>query len=224
MWRLILISFGFLAAAFYQASGGADYAPAPGSLQVALRDKPFFAPPLKVAATADQSADAIAEADAPKLPPIQKPKSEKTAAAPMPKTQRAQPTFAGLSGIGKGDTGGFEITLASAARTLDGGDAIPQRPLETMGAFNADTLVEDVNRTPIDQALAVPQQPADIRSVIGSRVNIRSGPGTDYAALDQLTQGTQVEVLDRRGDWLELRNMQTGQTGWMADWLITAVN
>ncbi|WP_198586122.1 SH3 domain-containing protein [Roseovarius salinarum] len=34
MWRFIVVVFGFLALAFYELSGGADYAPRPNSLQV----------------------------------------------------------------------------------------------------------------------------------------------------------------------------------------------
>ncbi len=225
MWRLILISFGFLGFAFYEASGGADYAPDPDSLQVAMRNTPLFAAPLKLAPVEDDSTR-LAEAE---LPAVQtpKPKRIKTHNSGIDLknvAKRSETHYVGLSGIGNDEQGGFEISLASAATNLSGGNAIGQRPVETVGMFSAETLVQDVNRMPIEQALITQQQPADIRSIAGSNANMRSGPGTDYAALDQLTQGTQVEVLDRRGAWVELRNMQTGQTGWMADWLITATN
>lgn len=229
MWRFILISFGFLGLAFYQASGGSDYAPAADSLQVAMSDKPLFAAPLKVAPLEKDSAPQLAEASTATLPKIQTPKTQriKTHASGGDLdviAARDVTRFDGLSGINKGDLGGFEITLASAANSLDGGAAMDQRPVQAIGTFNAETLVQDVNQVPIEQALVVPQQETDIRSIAASSANMRSGPGTDYAAMDQLTQGTQVEVLDRRGAWVELRNMQTGQTGWMADWLITATN
>ncbi len=225
MWRFILISFGVLGFAFYEASGGADYTPAPGSLQVAMRDTPLFAAPLKPAPAEDDSTQ-VAETE---LPTVQVPKSKriKTHSSGIDlknAANRSETHYVGLSGIGNDEQGGFEISLASAATPLNGGNAMGQRPVETVGTFSAETLVQEVNRMPIEQALIAPQQPADIRSIAGSNANMRSGPGTDYAALDQLTQGTQVEVLDRRGAWVELRNMQTGQTGWMADWLITATN
>jgi hypothetical protein len=45
MWRFVLVSFVFLGWSFYELSGGADYRPAPGSLQVrAGRDAPVPAP------------------------------------------------------------------------------------------------------------------------------------------------------------------------------------
>ncbi len=229
MWRFILVSFGFLGFAFYQASGGANYAPAPDSLQVVMRGMPIFAAPLKVARAEIETDQQLVGASTAALPPVQTPKTQRiksgsSAAAPDGTVAPAETTFAGLSGIGDGDLGGFEITLASATRSLGGGDALLQRPVQTASTFTAETLVQDVNRMPIEQALIVPQQPADIRSIAAGSANMRSGPGTDFGKVDQLAQGTQVEVLDRRGAWVELRNMQSGQTGWMADWLITATN
>ncbi len=229
MWRYILISFGFLGFAFYQASGGSDYAPSPNSLQVAMKGKPLFAAPRKVAPVQDDDVRQIAEIGDSTLPPMQKPKGSRiNAPAKSMKVgagaDRPQMTLAGLSGGGDIGPGGIEITLASAARSLAGGSAMTERPVQAMGTFNAETLVQDVNRLPIEQALVAPRQPVDIRSIAGSNANMRSGPGTDFDKVDQLTQGTQVEVLDRRGAWVELRNMQTGQVGWMADWLITASN
>ena len=38
MWRFILPAFALLGLAFYELSGGADYAPVPGSLQAPLPD------------------------------------------------------------------------------------------------------------------------------------------------------------------------------------------
>jgi hypothetical protein len=215
MWRFILISFGLLGFAFYEASGGADYAPAPDSLQVAMRGKSLFATPLKV-----KPATQLAAAD------IEVPRAE-----PAPRDDmmdetvtRAQTSFDGFSGIENGTLGGFEIALASGARTLPGGDALGQRALDDIGIFSAETLVDDVNSLPFDQALVVAQPPSDIRSITRSSANMRSGPGTDYDKVEQLALGMQVEVLGHEGSWVAVRDLQTGQTGWMADWLITAAN
>lgn len=46
MWRFVVVSFVFLGWAFYQMSDGADYRPAPNSLQAhAARDAPESGPP-----------------------------------------------------------------------------------------------------------------------------------------------------------------------------------
>lgn len=71
-----------------------------------------------------------------------------------------------------------------------------------------------------------PQTPApDLRFVDGDRVNMRGGPGTDYAVVGKLVRNDMVEVLKDEGNgWLHLRDIATGQEGWMADWLVTASN
>ena len=54
---------------------------------------------------------------------------------------------------------------------------------------------------------------------------MRAGPGTDYDVLDKLTQGTEVAILFDNGDgWVELRVLDSGQQGWIADYLLVAAN
>lgn len=64
----------------------------------------------------------------------------------------------------------------------------------------------------------------DLRAVAGSRVNMRSGPGTDYGVLDTLPRGTETEVLevDATG-WARIRVIGSGQIGWMAERLLTTL-
>lgn len=70
------------------------------------------------------------------------------------------------------------------------------------------------------------QAPADLRSVAGSRVNMRSGPSTNNPILAKLSKGQMVEVLQTPGNgWVKLRVEDTGRVGWMAERLLTkAVN
>ena len=230
MWRFILISFGFLGFAFYEASGGADYAPSPDSLQVAYQGKSLFAEP-KARPEPLQIADTdSAEPEVPAL--VRRTKSQVTRTRVTKAEPRGEVTLAGLSGLSADETGGFGITLASMTRPLAGGDARGTRVAVRNATFDAETLVNDVRDIPIDEAVAATQNSAqaaelatsDIRSIAGDLANMRSGPGTDFGKVDQLSRGTSVEILDRRGDWVELRDLNTGQTGWMADWLVTAAN
>lgn len=221
MWRFILISFGFLGFAFYELSGGADYAPSPDSLQVAMRDKPLFASPSK-SKPAVQVADAGGDNAPADTPDPQQ--AETPPPAEHNKAARAQTPFAGRSGIDEDAHDGFEITLASVSSGRSGGTAMGEHALNQVGTFSAETLVQDVRNTPIDQALVAAQKPADIREIEASEANMRSGPGTNFEKVAQLASGAVVEVLDRRGAWIELREVETGQTGWMADWLVTAAN
>ena len=74
----------------------------------------------------------------------------------------------------------------------------------------------------IIEAVEETEDPLDIRLVSGSRVNMRSGPGTDYAVLDTLPGGTAAEVIevDATG-WARIRIQDTGTIGWMAERLLT---
>lgn len=74
------------------------------------------------------------------------------------------------------------------------------------------TLPQPVAETPL----------IDIRAVAGSRVNMRSGPSTDFRVLDTLPRGTEAEILEVNADgWARIRLMSTGQEGWMAERLLT---
>ena len=67
--------------------------------------------------------------------------------------------------------------------------------------------------------------PVDLRQVAGSRVNMRSGPSTDFSVLITLDGGTTTEVIDRNDDgWVLVRVQGTGQEGWMAERLLEPVN
>lgn len=70
----------------------------------------------------------------------------------------------------------------------------------------------------------VEEIPVDLRAVSGSRVNMRTGPGTNYGVLDKLVRGTQAEVIEITGDgWARIRVVETGQVGWLAAKLLGAI-
>lgn len=58
---------------------------------------------------------------------------------------------------------------------------------------------------------------ADLYKVSGTRVNMRSGPSTSNAVVDSLSGGTLTEIIsDERNGWVEIRDVVSGQTGYMA--------
>jgi len=62
----------------------------------------------------------------------------------------------------------------------------------------------------------------DLREVAGKRVNMRSGPGTNFDVLDTLNRGTQAEVIEVNADgWARIRITDSDQIGWMAERLLT---
>ncbi|MBA3468229.1 MAG: SH3 domain-containing protein [Herpetosiphonaceae bacterium] len=73
-----------------------------------------------------------------------------------------------------------------------------------------------------DDALVIPaSRPVDVKpatpttTVSAELANLRNGPGTEFDRLDKLQNGSQLEVLSRHADWVEVRT-EGGQTGWLA--------
>ncbi|GIT90241.1 peptide-binding protein [Jannaschia pagri] len=57
----------------------------------------------------------------------------------------------------------------------------------------------------------------DLLRVTGSRVNMRSGPSTSNRVVSSLVQGTLAEPIGEEvNGWLEIREVETGLTGFMA--------
>ncbi|MBU2983621.1 SH3 domain-containing protein [Lentibacter algarum] len=154
-------------------------------------------------APADGSRQALAaerhEAEAQRL--LAEAQSKPTAPTPAPVITAAQ--------------GEAVIVLASVTQQTEA----PQKPEATTPT----TPVVDPDK--LADVTALSQAATDIREVTGNRVNLRKGPGTDYAAVGKLTRGQAVQVLADTGDgWLKLRVVETGRIGFMADFLLTASN
>ncbi|WP_295505485.1 SH3 domain-containing protein [Accumulibacter sp.] len=66
--------------------------------------------------------------------------------------------------------------------------------------------------------MALVQSPAlarDMVSINGSIVNMRSGPGTRSDVLWELKRGYPLQVLKRKGSWLQVRDFENDK-GWVA--------
>ncbi len=200
MWRFILLTFAFLGWSFYVLSGGADYEPRTQSWQ--------------------------ARAKLDDVRPL---------ARPTPVAVASLTT--GAEDVDDTEVSRADIALDTIEIQKDGDAVVTVATLETSEApeptFEADTAkVEDLTATPdiaTAPEIAEDAQPAaadsalDIRKVSGTVVNMRDGPSTFYLAIGKLKQGDQVEVLEDNAEgWLKIRVTETGQTGWMADWLVTA--
>lgn len=226
MWRLIVVTFGILALVFYQLSGGADYAPAEQSVQ-----RQGIGPHLSTR-----------QADRPLRTAL--PQSAPRAPAPDG-TQRVRATLAVVPVTRAGTVDNSEIAQPEKIEALtaepddaglpeDADEAAVIAALQEAGAemrensTSAIALIARAEREaetrrllesePAPQASA----PRDIRVVEGDVVNMRDGPGTEYEKVAALTGGTEVVVLYAPGNgWLELEVLETGQVGWMADWLVS---
>ncbi len=56
---------------------------------------------------------------------------------------------------------------------------------------------------------------AEMVSIKGSVVNMRSGPGTGSQVLWELEQGYPLQVLQRKGSWLKVKDFENDK-GWVA--------
>lgn len=55
--------------------------------------------------------------------------------------------------------------------------------------------------------------------IIGDKITVRSGPGTDHTAITSLNQGDEVIILNYENGWYQAQ-LNDGRTGWIADYLI----
>ena len=204
MKRFIVVCFAFLALAFYQMSGGADFKPRlatipqastievtqtsrqaeePAQVQAAsLIAGPAISPSLPEPAPVAFVAPAVAPArPADETRPVPAEAVQPAAANPIAQPLVLASLEQGLSGL----TGSAPVTPATAPAT-------PAPP------------------------------PADIREITATRVNMRDGPGTTYPVLTRLSLGDEVEILEVLGNgWLRLRTLPEQRIGWIAASLVS---
>ena len=68
---------------------------------------------------------------------------------------------------------------------------------------------------PAPAAVAAVAPAAERRTVAGSRVNMRAGPGTDHGVVDVLSRGETTTILTLEEGWARVRS-DSGREGWMA--------
>lgn len=165
--RFILVTFFFLAVAFYEMSGGSGFVPE----------------------------QRVAEADG----------------APETVTRAETTTLAALT----------DIEQPAVTETL----TVPLIEPQVAEAPVTETLVasEAVVDAVVEQVAAAGT--IDLRQVTAERVNVREGPGTDYAVMDKLVQGTETEVLEIDSDgWAHVRVIDSGLLGWVSAEYLAAEN
>ena len=160
MTRFIVVTFLFLALAFYEMSGGAG-----------------FVPEQRIAAA--EPVETVTRADTVELASL---------------SQVQEPAIT--------DT----LTIPLIAP-----------PVTAQDEAVIEAVVAEVAQAPV-----VAQ---DLRQVIAERVNLREGPGTDYAVMDRLVQGTQTEVLETdAAGWARVRVLSSGLSGWVSAEFLGASN
>lgn len=145
-------------------------------------------------------------------------------ADPRPMPTRDQPA---PSRVARADTTATPLTdIAPIRAVATPSGTVSEPPVAPVSLEpESETLIEpapELEEAADTEALLEYATP-DLRFVDGDRVNMRGGPGTDYAVIGRLRRNDMVEVIEDEGNgWLHLRDSVTGNEGWIADWLVTA--
>jgi len=112
------------------------------------------------------------------------------------------------------------ISLSLPVRDAAPEPEVEARVIAPIAPATESKVTEVTSIAPADLPVAEP--PPDVRAVAGSRVNMRAGPGTNFGVVNAFNRGTEAEVLmvDDTG-WAQIRILDTGQTGWMAERLLS---
>lgn len=229
MKRFIVLTFAFLGLAFYELSGGGGFDPDQAremAIQARLerqssRQSEIAAwQPPKIAVAENGAPRAEARAEVTEVTRIGLDLVSFTAATQKPQAAPDQEAVETVSVLPRAPRG-ERVPLSELA----GLSATAAAPI-SIDALETETNPQQDNAFPGSRQIAssadITDTAPDIRSVKGTLVNMRSGPGTDYDVVDQLEQATEVEVLTDAGNgWVELRPLDGGTTGWIAEFLLT---
>ena len=209
MKRFILVSFAFLAVAFYQMSGGADFEPRVETVPLATSIKVTETQTLSKSGQV-QAASLIARPAVTSIltARVAKPTPVTFVQPGKPVVETAVARVQDTPVVPDSHPFAQTLVLASLEQGLAG--------LTTSAPLPAPTP------DPAAVVVAPVVVPADIRKITATRVNMRDGPGTTYPVLTRLTLGHEVEILDTPGNgWLRLRTLPEQRVGWISASLVS---
>ncbi len=196
MYRVILLTFGFMGWAWYEMSGGAEFEPGENgvTLVAAVDTQPLPAATTQVAKA--QTASDIDKID----------------------VTRADTTGAALTDVTPLDD------LVEPVKTSFV-TVLPTITVTQPKAALSNASLRTDSGPLVTPAVVNEASSIDIRAVTGSRVNLRDGPSTNYGVVTQLLRGEEVEVLTDDGSgWVELRALDGDNVGWMSASFLASVN
>ncbi|MEM8581960.1 MAG: SH3 domain-containing protein [Pseudomonadota bacterium] len=224
MWRLIIVTFGVLALVFYELSGGADYSPIDNSVQrhgmgphlARVEDESGHKLSASVASTSEGRVDDFAsrvEATLASLPVARVTPADTT-------DQGHAAKVSALTTTQNGPTPDQTAEDAAVVAALQ--DASAEMREVWPGAIELFARAEQEAEIRVELRQQAKAEARDVRFVEGDVANMRGGPGTEFRKITSLGGGTQVLVLDTPGNgWLNVEVVETGEVGWMADWLVS---
>ena len=174
MWRLILVSFAFLGWSFYELSGGSDYRPSANSIQ----------------------ARAILDNHRPKSRPLRVNVIELSQDGVVAPDTSVTRTITSLHDLGLTVGKRVAVTLASAEAepTAQVAAVISVPTVKAVPTVVPETPELDAAAEQVETAQDRLAPSRDISEVVGNKVNMRNGSGTNCGRVGQLTRGTEVIV------------------------------
>ncbi|MCT4684556.1 MAG: SH3 domain-containing protein [Roseicyclus sp.] len=122
---------------------------------------------------------------------------------------------------------GRVLTIAAVIDpvALDDGQAAVQQVSTPGAARSAQTVTASASTSAPSPDAATGGASLPLVEVTGTRVNLRAGPSTEDAVLDALTLGAQAELLAALDNgWVQIRTVDNGVEGYMADRFLAPVN
>lgn len=215
--RLIIVTFGFLGWGFYELSGGSEFSPETLA-EAEMR--------------ADQAPVTTLVAETPLASVNEGPEiaTRQAGISLVSVTREIEPrpalatTMGSLAAPTQASVLTARVSTSSAPQTVQE-DVILFESLVD-GAPTAADLFDQAKSEEVTLVSTPTTAPVDIANpyweVAGSRVNMRDGPSTNFGVIATLTQGTQLIVIESQDSgWAQVEILNTGQTGWMAQRLLT---
>ncbi len=216
MVRFILLTFGFLGWAFYEMSGGSEFESAS---EKHARLHP--APAVTVDEVDKEPAQTVAQAEVIDTDPPEQTEVTRVSlnlTTLQEATEASDDTAQAIADAVAEEVANVDADTGVAINT----DTLTTASADTPAIIPSLILPNDSGASNVTEA-SVQQAPlGDLRTVTGNRVNVRGGPGTDFGVVFKLAEGASVEVMEDNGDgWVRMRSVETGEEGWMADWLLS---
>lgn len=224
MNKFILVSFGFMAWAFYEMSGGSDFDPeAIKTARIAELEEERIAKGLPKPEPVVAEPAAVVVAEAPKVivdtdPPLDD--AGVTRVALNLTTLESVIDTAESTGSTPAAQSGFVVTQENVPQNVSLVTSSADTPAIIPSLIAPNDASADNGATLVPVGTTASAQ--DIRSVTGNRVNVRGGPGTGFSVVAKLVRGDEIRVLEDNGDgWVRFETVDGSTGGWLADFLLT---
>lgn len=106
--------------------------------------------------------------------------------------------------------GTVEVATASASQELSSGSAMVTSPGTVF-----------VTGPGVEPSAGVSMAVTGTATVTGNRVNVRTGPGTNFPVVTQVNKGDVVTLKDQAFGWYRVVLSDGTTTGWIAGWLLS---